>query len=375
MSMPNVQICGLYDCCDIRRRVLHDLACVLDIAGDFKNTDGVITTLYHRLVAERNPRAEIDLLLDNTGSQNKNRFAFAGFQWLCCVGLAGIIRVHFLERGHTKTALDTTFGNLKSQLRKVNNHIADYTTFLKKFRSSTAIAYEPPFILAFRKTCMHIRVPRVPNISTAHFVVADCGGVRHTPDSNDMSTLGPKQNMLPSVVTVDAMERVQPNLPNVGKQEGLREAMKMLDPSERVGWDSYLVQVSEKPKAHKPSAKPRSESVFSQPSQQEAEDLQPSQTDPNQQVITLKKNHCRICHTFSGPPRPEKSAFDKHRWVLCNKCNLWFHVACSRHRNAPQRQVNADAICDVCNNPPPPPPPAPAASGDATPPASASQPK
>ena len=93
--MPVVVICGLYDCCDNCGAMHHDLACYLDIMGDFKNTDGVMTTLFHRLKVERNPNAEIDLLLDNTASQNKNYMAFAGFQWLCCVGMAGTIRVHF----------------------------------------------------------------------------------------------------------------------------------------------------------------------------------------------------------------------------------------------------------------------------------------
>ena len=91
----------------------------------------------------------------------RTRTAFADFQWLCCIGLAGVIRLHFLERGHTKNSLDTTFGNCKCQLRLHNDHIPNFTTFITKFRSSTARAYKPSFVLAWRDTCHAMNVRRL----------------------------------------------------------------------------------------------------------------------------------------------------------------------------------------------------------------------
>ena len=90
LSMPCAHICGVYDCTKTRFHQ-HDVHVRLNTQSSFKNSDGVVTSMY--LSKEGRADKPVDILLDNTCSQNKNRYTMTGLQWLCMLGLASEIRV------------------------------------------------------------------------------------------------------------------------------------------------------------------------------------------------------------------------------------------------------------------------------------------
>jgi hypothetical protein len=79
-----------------------------------KTFTGVISMLweYLRLLCKRVPILRITA--DNCSRENKNLFVMAFFQWLVCTGFCREVTVHFMITGHTKTALDASFGCAKS---------------------------------------------------------------------------------------------------------------------------------------------------------------------------------------------------------------------------------------------------------------------
>lgn len=73
-------------------------------------------------------------------------------------------------------------------------------------------------------------------------------------------------------------------------------------------------------------------------------------TDQTKQAKLRGRAEGATCRQ-ARPPKPEaKSSYGKTvRFMLCKKCGLEHHVACTSHRYAPQYTLDADStLCKSC---------------------------
>ena len=235
LSMPVVHICGVYDCSKLRYHQ-HDINVRLDTQGSFKNSDGVVSSLYFRLAKEGRADKPVDILLDNTCSQNKNRYTMAGFQWLCMLGKASEIRVWFLDVGHTKSALDSLFGAIKLVLRRYRR-VMSLEELCAALAVTTCTPNVPEFIFDWRSKCEDLKVKGIPHIKKMFYFVINKDGVRCRSELED-GDLSPPQNMFPGVksIPLQTVKHAKPIAPQPNRSKGLRVAFKHMNSLERAFW-------------------------------------------------------------------------------------------------------------------------------------------
>ena len=179
------------------------------------------------------------LLLDNTGSQNKNRFILASLQQMCVEGYCPEFRVHFLVVGHTKSPLDSLFGTFKQNARMFSK-IVDIHALRHAVHRGTIRCTIASEVLAFRDYCNAAGVMRLEGITQFRYLAINKFGVRckessTTGEFTDLVDMRPSGNFSMSRALFTT-----PVDPTVNRLKGLRLSLCMLSAEERVYWDSYM---------------------------------------------------------------------------------------------------------------------------------------
>ena len=71
-------------------------------------------------IEEQKTYKEINIVMDNCGGQNKNRFVLRLLHVLVMYKICSIARIIFLIKGHTKNPCDRSFNHMKKEARKRN---------------------------------------------------------------------------------------------------------------------------------------------------------------------------------------------------------------------------------------------------------------
>ncbi|XP_077985759.1 uncharacterized protein LOC144440284 isoform X2 [Glandiceps talaboti] len=80
--------------------------------------DTVISLLHHYFEKHCMGEKGANLIADNCGGQNKNRYVIAYLAWRCMTGLHETITLSFTIPGHTRCLVDGCFGILKRRYRQ-----------------------------------------------------------------------------------------------------------------------------------------------------------------------------------------------------------------------------------------------------------------
>lgn len=383
VSKPVTHIMGIYDCANWRRPI-HQLFLRQDAAGMWKNANGVLSCLYQRLSNDHDPSPPVRILMDNTCSQNKNRYVFAGLQMMCLEGLAPSFECFFLLPGHTKNDLDRLFGRMKNKWRALD---CIYTPDQLK-GTDTCTIHEPAAIYDFRSLFRdRLKVPGIPDISNIRrFRVTGLGLSTSVSVSGD-DDWTPVVDMLSSDrPLIHEVPQVPPCGLSSAKKKGLQLAFKFIPAAARQYWLPFMSMPSDVPSRKRKapndqkqkSSKAKKTPTAAAPLTQELSQVPPESAQLLQlsQELTQASQPagegpsvarvldddfdsdyeefmpCYVCDR-ARPPKPRAEADSSYgksiRWFFCEDCHRWVHHACSRFRMRPNSLAIAEPYCDICH--------------------------
>jgi len=164
-SLPKVHLFGL-----VEDKAVQPLSNYI-LYGDHLNnkTHNEVITI---LASEVEPRlvkdkpSELHLTMDNTPRENKNFYVISYLFTLVLRGLVPKIFVHFMVPGHTKNAVDASFGRAKQKLNGLDLFCPnDVLTELRTLANSKAALLRATFNW---KDCIAQQFTSIKGISSYH---------------------------------------------------------------------------------------------------------------------------------------------------------------------------------------------------------------
>lgn len=159
--------------------------------GKTKNADGILSAFRQWMEAQpEKPVRHVDVLVDNTVSQNKNQSILGGMQRFVAMGLVESINLHFKVAGHTKNMCDQMFSTVKGIAYGVDLFTFDDFFDLPKYPAWLKII-DLKVVHDYRAT---LPTTAFPNISSLHYFRITRTGVsgKATPSAD----WGPEISML-----------------------------------------------------------------------------------------------------------------------------------------------------------------------------------